>query len=700
MRVKMLASSCFIPRVLIALCFFPAMRCICQATDAEKDGLQPARAALCRLIPSLQSQIRLSAFHRSGIHDAFRISGTTGVIRVEATSSVAALFGVNWYLRYLAHMQFSPNGDQFRTQGRLPAPSEAIEKESPYAFRYALNENTDGYSTPYWDWPRWEREVDLLAASGINAVLVERGTDVVLYRTFRDFGYSDSEIRRWITSPAHQNWQLMGNLCCFDGPISRQILGKRMHSARQIIARLRELGITPVLPGYFGIVPDDFSVRHPGAHVVAQGMWNGFKRPGWLDPRDPLFTAIAASFYRHQRELFGDSSIYDMEPFQEGGTSGDVPVSDAAKCVQQALNRARPGALWMTLAWQNNPSSALLAGIDRDLLLIVDLDQGRTPNEHRETDFLGARYLFGGLWEFGGRTTLGANLYDYAVRLPKMGTRPASKMAGTAFYSEGLDTNPAAFTLFTEMAWRTEPVDLPQWSQEYATSRYGYDDEHARRAWQILMQTAYSGRADGVSGHGERDAAPESLFDAQPNLTAATASTWAPDQLRYDPRQFEQAFAELLQAAAPVRATATYRYDIVDLARQSLANWSRQALPRIKDAYNRRDEPEFRKLTNRWLRMMDLEDALLATDASFLLGSWLKSVTPWAGSEDELRQLQYDARSILTIWGDRTASEAGLHDYGNRDWAGLVSGYYRPRWQLYFEDLDKSLKTGRSPRPR
>ena len=114
-------------------------------------------------------------------------------------------------------MQFSPNGDQFRTQGRLPAPSEAIEKESPYAFRYALNENTDGYSTPYWDWPRWEREVDLLAASGINAVLVERGTDVVLYRTFRDFGYSDSEIRRWITSPAHQNWQLMGNLCCFDG---------------------------------------------------------------------------------------------------------------------------------------------------------------------------------------------------------------------------------------------------------------------------------------------------------------------------------------------------------------------------------------------------------------------------------------------------------------------------------------------------
>jgi alpha-N-acetylglucosaminidase len=594
-------------------------------------------------------------------------------------------------------MQVSPNGDQLLAQGGLPAPSETIERESPYAFRYALNENTDGYSTPYWDWPRWEREIDLLAASGTNTVLVERGTDVVLYRTFRDFGYSDSEIRNWITTPAHQNWQLMGNLCCFDGPISRQILDKRLQSGLKIIARLRELGITPVLPGYFGIVPDDFAVRHPGAHVVVQGMWNGFRRPGWLDPRDPLFAAVAASFYRHQHEIFGDSTIYDMEPFQEGGTPGDVPEGAAAKCIQQALNRAQPGALWMTLAWQQNPSPALLAGVDRSLLLIVDLDQGRTPKEHREADFLGARYLFGGLWEFGGRTTLGANLYDYAVRLPKMGTRPGSKMAGTAFFSEGLDTNPAAFTLFAEMAWRTEPIDLSKWSQEYAMSRYGSDDEHARRAWQILMQTAYAGRADGISSHGERDAAPESLFDAQPSLIATTVSTWAPDQLRYDPHEFERAFGELLQAAAPVRATATYRYDIVDLARQSLANWSRQALPQIKDAYDRRDEPKFRALTDRWLHMMDLEDTLLGTNSSFLLGPWLKSVTPWAGRADELRRLQYDARSILTTWGDRTASEAGLHDYGNKDWAGLISGYYRPRWQLYFEQLDRSLKTGQSP---
>ena len=62
-------------------------------------------------------------------------------------------------------------------------------------------------------------------------------------------------------------------------------LHKRAASAKRIIASLRALGITPVLPGYYGIVPADFATLHPGAHVKPQGDWNGFTRPGWIDPR-------------------------------------------------------------------------------------------------------------------------------------------------------------------------------------------------------------------------------------------------------------------------------------------------------------------------------------------------------------------------------------------------------------------------------
>lgn len=669
------------------------------ALQADGRAFLPARGVLRRLLPFLESQISLTGLHRADGHDAFRITGTRGHIEVAATTNSAALFGVNWYLKYVAHLQVSTNGDQLKSPGLLPAPHIPIEKESPYPFRYALNQNTDGYSTPYWGWERWQREIDVLALSGINAMLVERGMDSVVYLTLRDFGYSDAEIRHWITQPAHQNWQLMGNMCCFDEPISKQLLDRRVQSAKQIIARLRELGITPVFPGYYGMVPADFAVRHAGTHVVVQGAWNGFQRPGWLDPRDPMFARVASSFYRHQRELFGDTSIYDIELFQEGGAAGDVPVALAAKSILESLNLAHPNALWMTLAWQDNPSSALLSGVDLNRLLILDIEQGRAQREHRESDFLGARYLFGGLWEFGGRTTLGANLYDYAFRLPAMGTRISSTMAGTGVATEGLDTNPVAFDLFTEMAWRSKPVDLERWAAEYASRRYGSADPHTLRAWQILMQTAYGARADGVTKHGERDAQPESLFDTQPSLTAVTASTWAPDQLRYDPRQFDQALVELLQADPSVRATATYRYDLVDVARQVLANWSRQALPQIKEAYDRGNEARFRSLADQWLERMDLQDTLLATNTGFLVGRWLASVPPWAADDNEQVDLDYDARSILTTWGNRTASEAGLHDYGNKDWAGLTRDYYRRRWEIYFAALERALKEGKPPAP-
>jgi alpha-N-acetylglucosaminidase len=664
--------------------------------QAAAFDVRPEQAVLARLLPRQARQFELGTLPAEGGRERFRIARTGDHIAVAGSTPSALLFGLNWYLKYVAHVQISPNGDRVGSAA-FPLPRAVIERSTQYAYRYALNENVDGYTAPYWSWPRWQREIDVLALSGINAVLIERGTDSVLYRTFRDFGYSDAEIRRWLAAPAHQNWQLMGNLCCFGGPLSRALLQQRLASAQKIVARLRELGITPVLPGYYGIVPADFQRRFPDSHVVPQGEWAGFTRPGWLDPRDPMFARLAAAFYRHQRELLGDSGIYDMEVFQEGGQSGDVPVPKAARDVQQALLTAHPGASWMMLAWQGNPRQALLGGVDRRHLLIIDIDHSRVPREHRQTDFRDAPFLFGGLWEFGGRTTLGANVSDLTDRLQRVG-RMNRNMVGTAVFTEGMGTNPFMFDLFTEMAWRDEPVDIGAWTRAYVLRRYGAADPHALAAWDVMIHTAYDIRVDQVVFNSERDAAQESLFDAQPGLTVNRASNWSPEDMRYSAAAFERALPQMLQVAPALRASETYRYDLVDIARQTLANESRALLPRIKRAYQEEDRSRFQALSQCWLGLMDLQDRLLATDRFFLVGGWLAQVQPWASSAAERSRLEFDARSLLTIWGDRQASEeGGLHDYGNRDWAGLTRGYYRMRWQRYFHALDESLRTGAAP---
>jgi alpha-N-acetylglucosaminidase len=108
----------------------------------------------------------------------------------------------------------------------------------------------------------------------------------------------------------------------------------------------------------------------------------------------------------------------------------------------------------------------------------------------------GAPFLFGGIWEFGGRTTLGANIVNITERLQRLG-RSNGNMAGTAVFTEGLDTNPFVFDLFTEMAWRGEPVDTAQWTGDYVRRRYGGADAHALAAWRMLLNTAYDIRVDG-----------------------------------------------------------------------------------------------------------------------------------------------------------------------------------------------------------
>ena len=665
-----------------------------QAAMSAGFDIQPEQNVLKRLLGDRAAQFELAAMDAAGGHERFRITNANGRIKVEGTTPSSLLFGVNWYLKYVAHVEISTNGTRLGPVRAWPLPAAAIEGETPYAYRYALNQNIDGYTAPYWSWARWQHEIDVLALSGINAMIVERGMDSVLYETFREVGYADDEIRGWITQPAHQNWQLMGNLCCFDGPISKQLMQKRALSARQIITRLRELGITPVLPGFYGIVPADFQKKFPNAHVIAQGEWAGFTRPGWLDPRDPMFARLASAFYRHQHDLFGDSRVYDMEVFQEGGDSGDVPVPEAARDVQKALTAAHPDASWMMLAWQGNPRQDLLSGVDRRHLLVIDIDHDRVPRDDRLKDFRGAPFLFGGIWEFGGRTTLGANIENITGRLQRLG-KTNNNMAGTAVFTEGMDTNPFAFNLFTEMAWRNEPLDTAEWTAGYVRRRYGAADPHALAAWKVLLDTAYRIRIDEVNFNSERDAAQESLFNAQPSLTVNRASNWSPEGMRYDAEAFRQVLPEMLKVAPQLRASETYQFDLVDIARQTLANESRVLLPRIKSAFDAKNPGQFHALTQRWLELMDLQDQLLASSRFFLVGTWLGIVPTWASTPEEAALLNYDARSILTTWGDRKASEgADLHDYGNKDWAGLTRDYYRVRWQTFFGSLDAELSTG------
>ncbi|WP_338895349.1 alpha-N-acetylglucosaminidase [Streptomyces sp. TG1A-60] len=661
--------------------------------DAPRAGkaLPTAAAAARRLLPRHWWQI---TFVGGKERDTFRVSGRDGRVTVAGDSPATQLTGLNWYLRHVAYAEINWAGEQTDLLPRkLPGLGAPVTRRANVPHRFALNDTNDGYTGAYLGWAYWERELDVLALHGYNEVLVYAGADALYHRVFQEFGYGEEELREWIPGPAHQPWWLLQNMSAFPSPVSRQLLDARADLGRRIAGRVRELGMTPVFPGYFGTVPAGFAERDPGARTVPQGDWMGFGRPDWLDPRTEEFARVAAAFYRVQDEMFGPSTLYKMDLLHEGGDPGDVPVGDAAKGVERALQRAHPGATWVILGWQHNPPRAIVDAVDKQHMLVVDGLSDRFPTvTDREADWGDTPYAFGSIWNFGGHTALGANTPDWAELYEKWRTKEGSKLHGIALMPEAADNNPAAFALFSELAWREGELNLKAWFADWARARYGARDPHAEAAWDILRRTAYgTTRADRWSE------GADGLFGARPALNSVRAARWSPKQLRYDAAGFEPALDELLRVRAELRKSSAYRRDLLDVARQALSNRSRVLLPRIKEAYDAGDIARFDEASGVWLSLMDLLDELLATDSRHLLGRWVADARSWGARAAEREQLAYDNLSLLTVWGTRKGADAGLRDYANREWAGLVGGLYRLRWSTYFEEVRTAMEQGRAP---
>lgn len=657
------------------------------ADSSEQGDTRPAREALIRILGNGHAaRFQLSVHPGDG--DRYRVSARGGRILVEGTSTPAVLMGVNAYLKKVAKADVSWTGNQVPINGSLPLPKSPLEGTSLVSHRFSGNDTEDGYSGPFRTFGDWRKLVDINAMHGVNEMFLPVGSEMVYYRLLQEYGYSETEARAWIPSPVYQQWWLMQNMWNFTEPVTPALLEERADLGRRIADYMRSMGITPVLPGYFGTVPTDFADRNPGAVTVPQGTWSGLRRPDWLAPTQELFGQVAERFYQIQNDVLGASTMYKMDLLHEGGSAGPVPVGQASVAVQDALDAAHPGAIWVALGWQSNPRQETLEAVDRSRMLIVDGLADRNLDPQRDTQWKGTPYAFGSIWNFGGNSTVGAPIKAWNERFFEFRARPNSALDGIAILPEASYNNAVAMEFLAELPWQTRPVDLDAWFAEYADARYGGTDPAARAAWKTLQDTAYS-----IAPNNNRSAGTSGLFAAIPSLTATRPSHYTAPGNRYDPTDFAAALPSLLQVDSSLRASDTYRHDLAEIARQVVAEYSHPLLTQIRQAYAERDAAEFDRLTTAWIDAIDTADRISATRADQLVGPWLAKARAFASSPDEAIALEHDARRVLTSW----TLNLSLTDYAYRDWSGLLNGYYAPRWERYFAALRESLRTGEAP---
>ncbi len=661
-----------------------------RAQDTSKSPADAARALIQRVISQQATDFKVEIIPADTGLDVFEVESAGGKNVLRGNNTVSVASALNWYLKNDCHCDMSWHcGDQMNLPEPLPAVLEKVRVISPDQFRYAYNFCTYGYTMAWWHWPEWEHELDFLALNGINLALTIEGQESTWINTFTNFGYSEAEMRGWVVDPAHLPWMEMDNMENYGGPLSPQLVAGRLELGQKIIARMRELGIEPVLPGYYGMVPPDFRITFATANVHLQGDWVRLKRPDILDPTDPMFTKVAAAYYAAQSGLFGGAHFYDADPFHEGGTAAHIDVPAAGRAIQKAMN----GATWVLQSWQKNPHQEMVDPLDKNKTLILDLYCEDHENWRLRNNFNGAPWLWCAINCFGGNLKLGGRLAWMAQGPDNALVDPAKgRMSGIGALMEATGVNPALWEMLLETAWRTNTPDLQTWLEDYAQRRYGTKIPAAEAAWKILAETAYNEPPPSTE-HTIKPAVCARPTLVQPKLPSAMPE---PIQNRpvtkphYDPARLVEAWKLLLAAAPEAKSSDGYRFDLCDAGRQVLADLGTRYSQDIDAAYKAGDVVKLRASGDKMLGLIRDMDELTGTRREWLLGVWLADARSWGATPAEKDLCERNARELLTTW----THVDNITDYANRQWNGLLGDFYYHRWAIWLNSLNDSLAHG------
>ena len=626
-------------------------------------------------------------------NDFFELDQQNNKVVIRGNNYVSIANGLHWYLKYYAGIHLTWNNMQATLPEVLPAVSQKERHETNLKYRYNFNYCTFSYTMAFWDWNRWEKEIDWMALHGINLPLAFTGAECVWYNVLSKLGYNKEEINDFIAGPAFLAWWGMNNMEGWGGPNPDNWYKQQTTLQQKIIKRMREYGIEPVLPGYSGMLPNNAKEKL-GLNVADPGLWCSFRRPAFIQPTDPGFMKIASLYYNEMNKLYGKAMFYSMDPFHEGGNTKGVNLDAAGQTIMRAMKENNSKATWVIQAWGVNPNPQMIQNLKQGDMIVLDLcsesrPQWGDPNSDwkRENGFGQHNWLYCMLLNFGGNVGLHGKMTHvidefYKAKESSFG----NNMLGVGMTMEGSENNPVMYELLCELPWRADQFQKDEWLQQYIKARYGKITPEVQKAWTLLSNSIYNCPVEST-----QQGTTESVFCARPAEVVNTVSSWSESNIYYEADDIIQAAKLMLSTAKQFEGNNNFEYDLVDILRQAIAEKGRRTQLEVTAAYRARDRYAFERTTKKFLRLIDLQDELLSTRPEFMVGSWINAARSLGQTEEEKDLYEWNARTQITTWGNRVAS-GGLHDYAHREWNGILKDFYKMRWNTFFQYLKDKMQ--------
>jgi alpha-N-acetylglucosaminidase len=408
-------------------------------------------------------------------------SASGAVAKISATSAVELTRGIATYLRAHCNMSFSwqrTGGNQVRWPAVWPvvATRQTVYRNTEYS--YFQNVVASSYTFAFYDWSEWEALIDWQALTGINLALAYTGQEEVYRKAFGSVGVTESECGNWSNGPAWLAWsrgQSMHGVGSDPaglpgGPaLGRGWMLTQWKLQKQILTRMRSLGVVPVLPAFQGNVPPVVASLFPDANISVQG--SGRHYAAWLDAADPLFQRIADVYMKTLIADFGTDSWYEADGYfaagrppwltdsagatataRDRGRAPSPPLDPAveanaaahAKHAYAGMTRTDPNAIWLYQGWILGGQYSYIHGMGRAIpqghLVVSDMWCEFSPiwSSQDHFSFYGIPFIWGVLHNFGGNVGMWGSV-DTLNSGPFDAFANATSIAGVGIFPEGID---------------------------------------------------------------------------------------------------------------------------------------------------------------------------------------------------------------------------------------------------------------------
>lgn len=660
----------------------------------ESNSITAARGVIERIIGNKAREINLEIIPAGDSLDFYEIEAQNGDLTVRGSSLVAITFGFYQYLKKATHSMVSWSGEHLNLPNEWP--DYTLERDtSPYKYRYFLNVVTYGYTMPYWNWERWQKEIDWMALHGVNMPLAVVGSEAIAERVWRKLGLEDKEIKEFFTGPAHLPWHRMGNLNKWDGPLSDSWQNEQIELQHKILDRMRELGFEPVAPAFAGFVPEGFKQKHPDLEVNVL-KWGGFPKENnafVLAPDSPYFEKIGKLFVEEWEKEFGKNKFYLSDSFNEM----DVPVPDNnpekkydllaeyGGAIYNSIIAGNPDAVWVTQGWtfgwqdefwDKKTLQAMLSKVPDDKMVILDLG-----NEYPEyvwnipqvwkthEGFWGKNWVFSYVPNFGGKTPYTGYLDMYASGVTEaLNSQYGKNLIGFGSAPEGIENNEVIYELLADMGWADQEIDLDVWIKDYSMARYGGYPEEMKTAWDKLRESVYNS------------------FSPYPRYLWQLVE---PDTRRkgevHDSRQFRDGVENFLAVSEELMHSELYRNDAIEMTALYLGNIADEYYEEALAAKASNKEIVMKRAGEKTIEILENIDRLLESHPTHRLEPWIESARFHGKTDEEMDFYESNAKRLITTWG------GVQEDYAARIWSGLIRDYYIPRIKIHLFQEGKEI---------